>query len=694
MKRHHYFTSLFFMVVAIAILAHLFSPAAALASGSGYSEYYIPGDEVNMNYVLDDIGAYNESGDMHAIISVTAWSANTTVYYDHWENGYNFDPDNPVSTADETYTLAAKGDSKIFESANIPTNPRGTATYYDGMDRIYVAGGAATVSRASWTEAAGTLLAVAWEVYPVRPQLTTYIMPFGEDLAAKNPPNLQDFERVYALVQATSDSTTVTVDMNGDGTPDQLDLNRDGVPDATSVTLNAGNVFLLDRVSGVNPLTLLYSYDFESGAQGFTVGGTDGTPLMNWELGDPATISPPNTGKCTTNCYGGGPNDDHTLSGVNCWGTDLNDLYSNSIGNIYLYSPVYDFTGKTNIEISYWEWLEIEGNNYDFARLQYSTDGGTIWNDVWVYGDSGGEGNRIDTSWSKVTFDASAYADNQSSMQWRWVLQSDGGWEWGGWYIDDVVVGQGNVGLDSGTIIQADKTVQIQYVVGDQGSNYEVRGLSAFPRGFWDNEYYAPVHGGDPANEGDTDIYLYNPHASALAINYETAAGNGTFSIPSKTTSSFFQETGSYVPRTSAVYLSATDVFWGVSIIDTSDGDTNSFGAGRRSDWGYSLVPAFMLDDEHYMGWAPGAFPPNITGNEDDSGVYISPAVDNVRIYVDRDNDGIAEDFYDLSHLSSQYIFDSTDGDMSNANIYATGPYTAAYGQNPDTAGSPRLSRH
>ncbi len=90
----------------------------------------------------------------HAVISVTAWSDNTTVYYDHWENGYGFDPTNP-GTADETFILVNTGDQRVFESANIPTNPRRTTTCYDGGDRIYVAGGVVTVTRVGWIEAGG-----------------------------------------------------------------------------------------------------------------------------------------------------------------------------------------------------------------------------------------------------------------------------------------------------------------------------------------------------------------------------------------------------------------------------------------------------------------------------------------------------------------------------------------------------------
>jgi len=459
------------------------SPAFG-AADAGYSEYYIPGDEENMLRIFQEVGAGDQGTLMHAIITVTAWSDNTTVYYDHWEtNGYNFDPDDPGSTADETVILAKQGDSVTFEDSNIPANPRGTAEYYDGGDYIYVAGGAATVSRASWTEAEGPNQSLAWEIYPVRPQLTTYILPFGEDL---DPP-LADFETVYALIQATADDTTITVDYNGDGTPDAIDPTRDEdcSDSVTSVTLDKGEVFLLD---------------------------------------------------------------DHSICPT---------------------------TGT----------------------------------------------------------------------------------------------------LDTGTIVKGSETLQVQYVIGDEGTNFEIRGLSAFPRGFWDDEYYAPVDSGAAATGDPTDIYLHNPHASTLTIDYETTSGAGQFTIAANQTVSFQAETGGYVPDNSAVYLKGSDVFWGVSTIDVG---------ATTHDWGYSLVPAFLLEDEHYMGWAPSSYP--ITaGYYDDSGIFIAPAQDNIRVFVDVDNDGTADQTFDLDRLETQYVTDS-DGDMSDANIWATGPYALSYGQNPDTA--------
>jgi len=75
------------------------------ASSAGYSEYFIPGDEDSLNFILDEILADCADPDIigdptHSIITVTAWSDNTIVYYDHWEDGYDFKPDSsPTSPA-------------------------------------------------------------------------------------------------------------------------------------------------------------------------------------------------------------------------------------------------------------------------------------------------------------------------------------------------------------------------------------------------------------------------------------------------------------------------------------------------------------------------------------------------------------------------------------------------------------------
>jgi uncharacterized repeat protein (TIGR01451 family) len=198
----------------IALMVWVLSPALVRADvASGYQEYYIPGATDQMWAIFDDLNPdppMATAGGMHEVIGVTATLQTTTIYYDHWEDGYGFDPGNPGPTADETYILN-QGDVQEFESPNVPVMPRGVAEFYDGRDRIYSAGGPITVTKAQWPDVTGSLFAVAWEIIPTKPMLANYTLPVGVDLAGA-PYNYGDFTHVYAIVQATEDSTNVQID--------------------------------------------------------------------------------------------------------------------------------------------------------------------------------------------------------------------------------------------------------------------------------------------------------------------------------------------------------------------------------------------------------------------------------------------------------------------------------------------------
>lgn len=506
--------------VAAAIFFLLAAPVHAQGT-AGYSEYYLPGDELNMYYIFNDLDT-NATGNtgMHSVTSVVAWSASTTLYYDHWENGYGFDPDNPGSTADETVALATAGAIRTFESSNVPSggpppaarNPLATCAgqvnpgnrCYDGGDRIYVAGGPVTVTRAVWMEARGAgNQGDAWEIYPVQPQLTTYVLPFGENNFATSATFFTGFERVYALVQATDDNTTFSVDVNGNGTPDMLNINRDAVRgnagDSTTVTLQRGQTFLLDRVSA-----------------------------------------------CT--------------AGANCT----------------------TFPG-----------------------------GGT---------------------------------------------------------------------LNSGTVITGDKTLQVKFVAGRIGTTYAARGLSAFPRGFWTDDYYAPF--GQSGTAGRyTDYYLFNPHAAPLTINWQSQTAAGSFVIPANSTESFNRALGANpsVPAASGLYFSAAQPFWGVGFGDST---------GQAFEWGYSLLPTSFLYEEHYLGWSPGSLPLN-TAPDDGNSVFLTVAQDNTVVFVDYQNDGVVDATNTLDRLEQWFVPMGPAGDLAGARFWATGEFSMAYGENPDTATTP-----
>ena len=245
--------------------------------------------------------------------------------------------------------------------------------------------------------------------------------------------------------------------------------------------------------------------------------------------------------------------------------------------------------------------------------------------------------------------------------------------------------------LPRGVVILGDKTLQVEYFYGDFGSNYNTRAVAAYPRGFWSNEYYAPVDG---APDGfDTDVTLYNPEAAAITIEWQTAAGSGSFSLGPNETAFFEDKTGAFVPDGSALYLKGSGAFWGISDIDTNN---------SAYDWSYSLVPSYLLQTDQFVSWAPG----NASGTGTSpraSGIFVTPVQDRTTFFVDKNADGVPDTTlqvvrgattvtptgsgYQANRLQSLYITDN-DGDMTGAHIWATGPFAMAYGENPQTAGA------
>ena len=134
MKRRY--TSGLFAVIFMLTMATAWPVRAAIYGG--YSEYYIPGHEDQMYGIFNSLGIYQRDYQsaaldpgpgMHSVISITASEDNTTVYYDHWEDGYEFDQDHPDDTYDVKYVLQ-KGEVLSLIGENIPCAPRGTATFF------------------------------------------------------------------------------------------------------------------------------------------------------------------------------------------------------------------------------------------------------------------------------------------------------------------------------------------------------------------------------------------------------------------------------------------------------------------------------------------------------------------------------------------------------------------------------------
>jgi len=224
------------LVLAFSIMGFLTQPVLALPAG--FQEFYLPlptGGTTALSGTYSVFNAMNPTavdGGMHYLVGVTASQDNTVVYYDHWEVGGL----GTGTNHDIAPVYLNKGQVAVFESGNIPV-PRGTGTYYDGGDRIFVSGGLLQLVVSTWTEQEETVFTDAWEVYPVQAWQNSYVIPVGDNLADA-PRDYNDFTFVYALVMSGSDSNAITVtDRNGTPVP------------GLGTTLNRGQTYIF-QVTG------------------------------------------------------------------------------------------------------------------------------------------------------------------------------------------------------------------------------------------------------------------------------------------------------------------------------------------------------------------------------------------------------------------------------------------------------------
>ncbi len=120
-------------------------------------------------------------------------------------------------------------------------------------------------------------------------------------------------------------------------------------------------------------------------------------------------------------------------TGDNVYGYNLNGDYESSMPERNLTTPAIDCSGKSNVHLKFYRWLNVESSSYDHAYVKISNDG-ISWTVLWE------NDNTIeDDSWNLVDFDISAYADNESTVYIRWTMgTTDGYWHYSGWNIDDI----------------------------------------------------------------------------------------------------------------------------------------------------------------------------------------------------------------------------------------------------------------
>lgn len=157
------------------------------------------------------------------------------------------------------------------------------------------------------------------------------------------------------------------------------------------------------RALVVLPLETLL-YDWESGPAGWTTGGAGNA----WAITTENPHSPSRS-----------------------WSDSPYGNYANN-KNAWLRSPVLNLTGTIGTQVSFWHDYDTEAG-WDYAYVEYSTDGGANWMmfPVQYTGNSGG--------YIQETL-AAPFFDDLANTALRFRLQSDTYVVADGWYIDDVAI--------------------------------------------------------------------------------------------------------------------------------------------------------------------------------------------------------------------------------------------------------------
>ncbi|MBN1198194.1 MAG: hypothetical protein JXA23_02500 [Bacteroidales bacterium] len=188
----------------------------------------------------------------------------------------------------------------------------------------------------------------------------------------------------------------------------------------------------------------------------------------DWEFGQPAGLG----GE-----YGGpDPTAGHTGSSV--YGYNLQGDYPNNLPEKHLTTTLIDCSNLFGVHLKFWRWLGVEDPEFDHAYVRVSVDG-LSWTTVWT-----NPAEITDNSWQQMEIDISAVADDQESVYIRWTMgETDGGWQYCGWNIDDVQI----LGFDG----------IITHTEGHDGSTWELFGN--YPNPFT-GKTYIPFEMKEPAH--------------------------------------------------------------------------------------------------------------------------------------------------------------------------------------------------
>ncbi|MGE0867118.1 MAG: hypothetical protein AB7P03_01055 [Kofleriaceae bacterium] len=183
---------------------------------------------------------------------------------------------------------------------------------------------------------------------------------------------------------------------------------------------NPGDPYYQVYLGEVEPI---WCTDFEAGADDWTHGAAPSS-RDEWEVGPPMGL-------------GSDPEAAH--SGDNVFGLDLStDGNYRRNGMMWAESPEIDLGGRTNVRLQYYRWLGVEDGFYDGAHIL--ANGTSVWSSFASASDPHASGvSHIDREWRFHDIDLTAQAA-AGKVKLRFELNSDPGFNLGGWTLDDVCI--------------------------------------------------------------------------------------------------------------------------------------------------------------------------------------------------------------------------------------------------------------
>jgi uncharacterized repeat protein (TIGR01451 family) len=479
------------------LLSCVFSLALAGAgrAQSIVQEYYVPMPEaqIRQSFLLL---ASNTGTTMDSVVSMVVGTSGTRIVYDQWEDGYEVDIDHPAQTSTQIWgdgndangkppglanDPASLSSGTVIALRNLVTLPRNPATLlYDGRDRVGATKGIA-MSRSAWATTPGSVLADATEVNATIDWGSSFVMPIGQDEIFPTPATSSMFELVSLFVQASQNGTQVVIDPDGSGSGG-----------STTVTLNQGETYYLDRgvMKGatvvaskpvqVDLLTGDIGANYES--RWFTIPPDDQwgtsyyTPVGTASDGDDTYIFlyNPDTAAITVNSTTRVGTGSFSIPAKNTYRflmpQDSGAHFSNSSGKKFFAVGTVGAEPTANNVHDWGFSLVPEGNlttsllvGWGPGSTDLSVNGSPVWvtavANTRIYvdynGDRAGAGGTYDVFYDVSALEVKRLFDPDKDQTGMRVYTLDGTLITGAWGQDPATSGPGNPYLDAGTTIPA-----------------------------------------------------------------------------------------------------------------------------------------------------------------------------------------------------------------------------------------------